>query len=171
MSERQSVLEISKSAFKYNVSQIKEIVGNNTDIMPVIKANAYGTHINKNLELIKDFKIVAVAIVQEAIELRKLGFKNEIFVLNQPYVEDIEDIVKNNITVGVASEAFIKELGKQEKNVKIHIELETGMGRTGVYNKDIEGFIELIKKYNNIEVEGIYTHLSSADYDEEFTNK
>lgn len=171
MSERQSVLEISKSAFKYNVSQIKKLIGDNTDIMPVIKANAYGTHINRNLDLIKDFKMVAVAIVQEAIELRKLGFKNEIFVLNQPYIEDIEDIVQNNITVGVASEAFIKELGKQSKNVKIHIELETGMGRTGVYNKNIEGFIKLIKRYNNIEVEGIYTHLSSADYDEEFTNK
>lgn len=171
MGERQSVLEVSKSAFEHNVNQIKKIVGNNTCIMPVIKANAYGTYINKNLDLIQDFKIVAVAIVQEAIELRKLGFKNEIFVLNQPYEEDIEDIVKNDITVGVASEVFIKELGKQNKNVKIHIELETGMGRTGVYNRAIEEFVRLIKKYKNIEVEGIYTHLSSADYDEEFTNK
>ncbi len=171
MSERQSTLEISKSAFKYNINQIKKFVGDNTYIMPVIKANAYGTYVNKNLDLIKDFNIVAVAIVQEAVELRKLGFSKEIFVLNQPYVEEIEDIVQNNITVGVASKAFIEELGKQGENIKIHIELETGMGRTGVYNKDIENFIKLIKKYKNIEVEGIYTHLSSADNDKEFTNE
>ena len=170
-SERQSVLEISKSAFRYNVKQIQNFVGKDIEIMPVIKANAYGTYINKSLELIKEFKIVAVAIVEEAVELRKIGFKNEIFVLNQPYVEDIENIIKYDVTVGVASKDFIEELAKYKEKIKIHIEIETGMGRTGVYLENINSIIDTIQMSNNIIVEGVYTHLSSADIDEEYTNK
>ena len=170
-SQRQSVLEISKSAFRYNVKQIQNFVGKNIEIMPVIKASAYGTHINRKIELIKDFKIVAVAIVEEAVELRKIGFKNEIFVLNQPYVEDIPNIINYDVTIGVASTDFIKELVKCKEKVKIHIEIETGMGRTGVYLENINSIIDTIQMSNNITVEGVYTHLSSADIDEEYTNK
>lgn len=171
MNERQSILEISKSAFEYNISQIKKYVRNDIEIMPVIKANAYGTYINKNIDFIENFNIVGTAIVQEAIELRKLGFTNEILVLNQPYIEDVEDIIKYNITVGVASKEFIEEIGKYNKEIKIHLEIESGMGRTGVYPKDLEDLISLIKKYNNIKVEGIYTHLAVPDSDENFTNQ
>jgi alanine racemase len=170
MENRQSFLEIDTNAFKYNVKQIEEYVSGK-DIMPVIKANGYGTYINKNLELIKDFKIVAVAMVREAVELRTLGFTNEIFVLNQPYIDDIPNIIKYNITVGVASLDFVKALGKEPSNVNIHLELETGMGRTGIYLKDLDEFIKCVKQYENINVEGVYTHLSSADNDEDFTKE
>jgi alanine racemase len=170
MENRQSFLEIDTNAFKYNVKQIKKYVSGK-DIMPVIKANGYGTYINKNLELIKCFNIVAVAMVSEAIELRKLGFENEIFVLNQPYVEDIPSIIKYNVTVGVASLEFINSLGKEASKVNIHLELETGMGRTGIYLKDLDEFIKCVKQYENINVEGVYTHLSSADNDEAFTKE
>ena len=169
--KRQVALEISKSAFKYNIEQIRRFLGKDIDIMPVIKANAYGTYINKNLEMIKDFKIIAVAIVEEAVELRNIGFKNEIFVLNQPYIEDIENIIKYNITVGVASKEFIEEIGKYNEKVKMHLEIETGMGRTGVYIKDLEEVIKILKLQKNVVVEGVYTHLSSADIDEEYTKQ
>mgnify|MGYP004502318777 FL=1 len=168
--DRQSYLEINKDAFLNNVKAIQDYVGNKK-LMPVIKGNAYGTYINKKLELIKDFDIVAVAIVQEAIELRKLGYKNEIFVLNQPYVEDIPNIIKYNVTIGVASLEFVKELKKYDSEFKIHLELETGMGRTGIYLQDLENFIKEVKNNKKICVEGVYTHFSSADFDVEFTNK
>lgn len=73
MNERQSILEISTSAFKHNIEEIKKIIGPNKDIMYVMKANSYGTYLNKNISLIKDFKIIATAIVKEAVELRELG--------------------------------------------------------------------------------------------------
>lgn len=168
--DRQSYLEINKDAFLNNVKAIQDYVGNKK-LMPVIKGNAYGTYINKKLELIKDFDIVAVAIVQEAIELRKLGYQNEIFVLNQPYVEDIPNIIKYNVTIGVASLEFVKELKKYDSEFKIHLELETGMGRTGIYLQDLENFIKEVKNNEKICVEGVYTHFSSADFDVEFTNK
>ena len=168
---RPTIMEIDINAFRYNISRIKEYVGNNVKIMPVIKANGYGTQINTNIDLINEFDIVAVAIVDEGVELRKIGYKKEIFILNQPYEAEIEKIIKNNLTIGVSSNSFIEKLGEYKEIVNIHIEIGTGMGRTGINPSRIKEYIERIKKYNNIKIEGIYTHLSSADISEEYTLK
>ena len=109
MNERQSVLEISTKAFNHNIQEIKKLIGPKKEIMYVMKANGYGTYLNKNINVIKDFNIIATAIVKEAVELRLSGFKNKIFVLNQPYVEDIENIINYDVTIGVADLNFIKQ--------------------------------------------------------------
>ena len=88
---RPTYLEIDLNNFKYNVEQIKKLVGPGVEIMPVIKASAYGTHINRRLDIVNMFNIVAVATVDEAVELRKLGYTKEIFVLNQAYSSEIEN--------------------------------------------------------------------------------
>ena len=168
---RPTVLEIDLNNFRHNIKQIKDYVGDSVKLMPVIKAAGYGTYINKCLDIIDEFDIVAVAVVDEAIELRNLGYEKEIFVLNQADKNEIEKIVKNDITVGVSSLSFLEELGKQSEKVKIHIEIGTGMGRTGINPARVEEYINEIKKYPNIEIEGVYTHLSSADIDFEYTNK
>ena len=165
---RQTYLEINLNNFKDNINEIKKLKPNKT-LIPVIKANGYGTYINKRLDVINDFNIVAVAIVEEAIELRNLGYEKDILVLNQPFIEEIEDIIKYNITPGISSIEFLKELIKTNKEVKIHIEVETGMNRTGFQN--IEEVIKLLKENTKIIVEGIYTHFSSADDDDAYTKK
>ena len=96
------VLEIDTNEFKNNILKIKKIAKDSI-IMPVIKANAYGTYINKNIDLIKDFNIVAVANADEGEFLRKIGFENDIFILNQPYESEIEKIIRNDLTVGICS--------------------------------------------------------------------
>ncbi len=164
---RQTVMEIDKDAFFKNIENIKKLSGNK-ELMYIMKANSYGTYLNKHIDIIKDFKIIGVAIVKEAIELRQIGFKNEIFVLNQPYVEDIPNIIKYNITVGVSDITFIKELIKYNKRVNVHLELETGMGRTGVLENDLIDVVELLQN-KNICVNGAYTHLSCPDSDSTFT--
>lgn len=168
---RPTIMEIDIDAFEYNINQIQKYVGENTKLMPIIKANGYGTYINKRIDIIEKFDIVAVALVDEAVELRNNGYTKEIFVLNQPYKDEIEKIIKYNITIGVSSHGFIEELGKQKENVKIHIEIGTGMGRTGIHPNKVSKFIDKVKMYPNIKVEGIYTHLSSADYNDDYTNK
>ena len=168
---RPTVLEINLDNFEYNLNQIKNKLKPETKIMPVIKANAYGTYINKRLDILNKFDIVAVAIVDEGEDLRKLGYEKEIFVLNQPDINEIEKIVQNNLTIGLSSIEFLKEVKKQNKDLRVHVEIETGMGRTGVALEKVEEFIEERKNTKNIKVEGIYTHLSSADNDEEYTKK
>ncbi len=166
---RPTIMEVNIKNFNENINYIQEYVGHKK-LIPVIKANGYGTYINKNLELINKFDIVSVAIVQEAVELRKLGFKKEILVLNQPYVDDIEEIEEYNITVGISDISFLEELIKRKSNVNVHLEIETGMNRTGININHLEEFIDKTKENKNIVVEGVYTHLSSADFDEEYTN-
>ena len=167
---RPTILEVDVRAFKHNVDKIQEYVRSNL-IMPVIKANGYGTYINTRKEILDLFDIVAVAIVDEAIALRKIGYDKEIFVLNQPSVEEINDIAKYNVTVGVSERNFIKAIGESNKKINIHLEIDTGMGRTGIQPFETIEISKTLKSYSNINVEGIYTHFSSADFDEEFTKK
>ena len=168
---RPTVLEIDEKAFIHNVKEIKKYIGKDMKMMPVIKANGYGTYINYRNEIIEKFGIVAVAIVDEAIKLRKNGYTKEIFVLNEPDVNEIEDIIENDVTVGVSEKSFIEALEKTKKEVKIHLEIDTGMGRTGINPAETTQICKMIKKYTNIKIEGIYTHFSSADFDNEFTEK
>lgn len=87
---RPTVMEINLSNLKHNIEQIKKQVEKEIQIMPIIKANAYGTNINKRLEILNQFEIVGVAIVDEGVALRNLGYKKEIFVLNQPAESEIQ---------------------------------------------------------------------------------
>lgn len=174
-------MEVDLNAFEHNVSEIKKYINEHTvnaekpKIMPVVKANGYGTHINFKSDFLNQFDIVAVALANEGAVLRENGYKNEIFVLNQPCESEIDTLLDNNITIGVSDEGFVELLGqaveKSNKNVKVHIEIDTGMGRTGIKPENIIDFISKIKCFSNIEIEGIYTHLSSADYDEEYTKE
>ena len=168
---RPTVMEVNLDAFNHNIEQIQKYIGNKLKIMPVIKANAYGTYINKKVDVLEQFEIVAVALVDEAVELRECGFKKEIFVLNQPYKDEIDKIVNYNITIGVSSNDFLNELGKKNCPVKIHLEIGTGMGRTGIKPSRVPEFLEKIKHFKNIKIDGIYTHLSSADYDDSYTKQ
>lgn len=166
---RPTVMEVNLNDFEYNVNQIKKMIGNNVDIMPVIKANAYGTYINLCNDILNKFNIVAVAIVDEAVALRKQGYNKEIFVLNQPSIDEIENIIEYEITVGICDKYFIEELSKYNKKVKVHLEIDTGMGRTGINPQNVIDIINKIKLNNNIIIEGIYTHFSSPDTDYDYT--
>ena len=168
---RPTVMEVNLENFKYNIESIKSKLSRGTKIMPVIKANAYGTYINTRLDILNEFDIVAVAIVDEGEKLRNLGYKKEIFVLNQPDVDEIDTIIKNHLTIGISSSEFVKCLGKRKEPVKVHIEIGTGMGRTGIHPDRTAEYIDIIKDYKNICIEGIYTHMSSADSDDEYTKK
>ena len=167
---RPTIMEVDLKTYNENMDKIQAYVGNKT-LMPVIKANGYGTYVNKDLNTVNRFDIVAVAIVDEAVELRKLGYNKEIFILNQAYKDDIDTIIKNNITIGISDKSFLEELVKRNDKIKVHLEIETGMNRTGIKLDELGEFINTIKSAPNIIVEGIYTHLSSADFDEEYTEK
>lgn len=165
-------LEVDTNKVINNILEIKKYVGNNVDIMPVIKDHAYGTYFEENLEIFKKtgIKIVAVAIVDEGIRLRELGYEGEIFVLNQPLKEELDSIAKYNLIVGIGSIEFLKEFCKRKDTFKIHIEIGTGMGRTGINPNRIHEYLNEAYKYPNIIIDGIYTHFSCSDCDADYTN-
>ena len=171
-SDYTTYMEINLDNFKYNIERIREKVGNGITLMPVLKANAYGTYINTRIDILNEFEIVAVANVAEAVYLRSIGYKNRVFVLNQAYISEIDDIIKYDISVGSCQIDFLRALNEKlvntGKKAHIHLEIETGMGRTGIFLNDLEKFIDQIG--SNIEIDGIYTHFSSADDDFNYTN-
>lgn len=168
---RPTIMEVDVKNFKYNIKQIKKYVNKDVTIMPIIKANGYGTYINKIPDLINKFDILGVATVDEAVELRYSGYKKDIFILNQPYIMELSKIIDNDLIIGISSFEFLSELKKLKKQVKVHIEIDTGMGRTGVLLNKLNDFITEIKECKNIKVEGVYTHLSKADTDYKYTKK
>ena len=155
-------LEVDLKKINHNIEEIKKYT--KKDVIPVIKANGYGTYINYVKDFINKFKIVAVANTYEGIELRKNNYKGDILILNQPSIDDLDNITKYNLVVGISSIEFLKALNKK---IRVHLEIETGMNRTGIKFDDLDLFIN--NKY--LIIEGMYSHLSSADSDKEYTNK
>lgn len=160
---------VNISNFNHNIEQIKSKLKPETKIMPVIKANAYGTYLNTRLDVLEMFDIVAVATVDEGVLVRKNGYEKEIFILNQPYVDEISKIVEYNLIPGISSDSFAKELGKNKNEFRVHVEIGTGMGRTGINPDRAQEYVKTLP--SNIIVEGVYTHMSSADNDREYTEK
>jgi alanine racemase len=176
-------LEIDLGKLEYNLKQIQKCVGDKVELLPVIKANAYGIGAVALKDTLEKNKInyVAVAMVREAIELRNNGFKMPIMVLNEILECEIEDIVKYNLTSGISTYEIASKLNevasKNNTKVKVHIKIDTGMGRVGLiatdsseFEKDVET-IEKINELKNIEIEGIYSHLASPDSEKDYTNK
>lgn len=166
-------MDVSLENFKYNYNQIKSFVGDNVDIMPIFKDNAYGSFVNYNIDLINKLgiKIIGVAIIDEGIKLRQLGYKGDILILNQPFAEETYFASKYNLTISVASISLLNKLISSDEEYKIHVEIETGMGRTGLKLEELEEFLAIATKSRNIEITGIFTHFSSSDSNEEYTEK
>lgn len=177
MKNRQTKLIIDIQAMINNLNTIKKLQPGKK-ILPVLKAGGYGIGLEAISEFIEKTKIdnVATAIVDEGITLReKLKYKGEIIVLNQPALEEIKNIVKYDITTSCCYMEFLEKLDEtakeQKKKAKVHIEIETGMGRTGVQFKDLSEFIDKAISLKNIEIEGIFTHFAASDTDLKYTQK
>ena len=168
MNARATKMIIDLNAFRENMKNIEKIAKGKT-LIPVVKAMGYGTHINERVDILNDYNIVAVAIADEGMRLRDCSYNGEILILNQPCIDEIDEILENNLTVGLSSFDFLNRLVEIKRDIHVHLEIETGMNRTGIKLEDIAKFVEIIKSNDFIKVDGVYTHLSIADEDEEYT--
>lgn len=168
---------IDADAIKNNVSNIKAKLGNDIKLMAVVKADAYGHGAVKVAEMLDTMSEVfgyATATAEEAFELRHGGIKKPILILNYTFPYSYEEIVRREIRLTVFRTDELKGLnaaaGILDKKAKVHVKVDTGMGRIGIFPND--SGIEFIKEclsYPNIEIEGIYTHFARADeYDKSF---
>lgn len=172
---RPTRLEIKLSNLKHNIEAIKNIIFNNAEIIAVLKASAYGNGAEILLNTFKDERInnFAVAIPDEGEKLRKLDKNINIIILNQPNICEINTIIDNNLTCGACSIEFLEALDKKsyenKTTTRIHIEVDTGEGRNGVLPEFLPEFLDRVLKLKNIQIEGVFTHLTCADSDSEYT--
>jgi alanine racemase len=156
-----------------NISYIKNYVGNNVKIMPVVKANAYGHGINEICKLLSknDIDGCCVALLSEAINIRSNNLDNEILHLGSMNHEFHPIFLDKKLILTINSEYdinFLEEIGKINNHIfRVHIKIDTGMTRLGILKKDIKKIKESLINSMFIDVEGIYTQLSSADEDDQ----
>ncbi|WAM37033.1 alanine racemase [Caldicellulosiruptor acetigenus] len=162
--------EIDLDNLVYNLENIKKKILPQTHIMAVVKADAYGHGaVEISRVLVKNgVSMLAVAIIDEALQLRHFNFDVPILILGFTPFELSEQVVENEIsqTVYTYEQAYYLSQAAQKigKKAKIHIKVDTGMGRIGFLccNESIQTVLN-IAKLPNIELEGIFSHFSSAD--------
>ncbi len=175
---RNTYLEIDTKAIKYNIESIQKHVGEGVSLFPVIKADAYGTGVASTKEALAQtgIKTVVVAIVDEALELKRSGFTQDIIILNGLSLANTSELCQV-VELGLIPAVSLVEIAEKLNDIakalgkiqKIHIELETGMGRTGVKKEDMLAFVRKLSSFGNIEIEGMFSHFSSADSSPEYT--
>lgn len=144
----------------------------------VVKADAYGhgaVEVARRLEAL-GCEMLAVAGLDEALELRRAEIQSPILVFGLMPLELADRVVEQNITQTVSSFELAKALsdaaGRQGKTARIHVKLDTGMGRLGVLAHDARQAAKEVAELcalPHLEHEGIFTHFANADGDEEFT--
>lgn len=173
---RRTWAEIDLDKALYNWEQIR-LLANSRAIMPVVKADAYGHGANILAEVYEKngAESFAVSNINEAIKLRKHGIRADILVLGYTPVSYINQLYAFNITQAVYCLEYAEELSQaaaeNSLTVKIHIKVDTGMCRIGYGCRDLllSGVedIEKTLKLPNLNAEGIFTHFSSADSEDD----
>lgn len=169
--------EIHLDNIEHNVREVVKRVGKMTEIMAVVKADAYGHGVFETVPTLIESGAsrLAVSMLDEAIQLREFGIKVPILVLGYTEPSRAEDIINYNITQTVFSHELAQALSdaavKLGRQAKIHIKIDTGMSRVGFapgYGavKDVVRISEL----PGIIIEGLFSHFASADeVDREYT--
>ena len=150
-----SWVEINLNAIEDNIKNIRQITNPNAKIMAVIKADGYGHGFYEIAKAVisNGADCFGVATVEEALLIREKGFSEDILVLSPIPEENIEEAVKNNITLTVFSYDYASIVSKTAQKLgvlaKIHIKLDTGMSRIGYVVNDTDN-AEIIDEILNI---------------------
>ena len=165
-------IEVKGKAIETNVRKLRTKLSKNCQFMAVVKADGYG----HDAKLVSDFAIkggasqLGVATLKEGVKLRSFGVKKPILILGNLYTKkDLIISFKNDLmpTISSMRECLIcNNIGKHfGSKFSLHLKVDTGMSRLGFeFNKFVQQF-EKIKSFENILIDGIYSHLSSADED------
>lgn len=174
---RPSWVEIDTSALANNVQLIKQHIGADVALMAVVKADGYGhgAVAVSQTAMHNGADYLAVASFSEAIELRDAGIDAPILVMSYTPVMAIRQAIRHGITISVfdldTAKAYERAAREVKGTLQVHIKIDSGMGRLGVMSDDAISFFRHISTMQNLEIEGLYTHLSSAGDDEEYTNE
>ncbi len=175
---RPTVAEVDLKKMARNLHKVRERVGN-VKILTLLKANAYGhgaVPVGLYLQENNLCDFFGVASVEEGLALREAGVTLPVLVLGSIYpFEAFEYAIKNDLAITIASQAAADAVceiaAKVGKKALCHVKQDTGMGRIGTRRANVFGVIETLAKNPNVILDGLYTHLSSADTDPAFTEE
>lgn len=161
--------EIDLEAIRHNTRKIKELVGKKVGILVSVKADAYGhgAYPVSRASLEAGAEWLGVSHVKEALELRAHFPKAPILILSSGMLGHSRPIVRNDLIPVVCSEEVARDLSQEAlmegKRVKVHVMIDTGMGRIGVWHENCLPFLEKISRIKGIEFQGLCSHFAAAD--------
>lgn len=165
---RPAYVEVSSSAMAHNIAALRGLVGS-SKICAVVKANGYGhgAVVAARAALAGGADSLAVAIVDEGIELRENGFTSEVLVLAEIDGAALPVALQYGLTLTIGSLAGAKETVAAAAKVggvhKVHLKVDTGMGRMGVMPQEVTEAMTILRDSEYLDVEGIFTHFPVAD--------
>jgi len=167
-SPRPTIAEIDLQAFRYNLKQVKRLIGLDRRIFAVVKADAYGhgaVEISRVLES-EGVRFLGVATVEEGIELRKAGLKTSITVLGGTFPEQHDLLFEWSLTPTLYHPAWAEDLSQKAEargeEIAVHVKIDTGMGRLGLRPEEALEVIPQMAELPGIKIEGIFSHFAET---------
>jgi len=160
-------IEIDTKALKHNYDTFRKMISSETKLCVVAKSNAYGhglTDYSKEMQSL-GVDMIAVDSVVEAMRLRKEGITIPILILGYTLSDRVIEAVLNDIALSISTFELLQYVVDTafKKIPRVHIKVDTGMGRQGFLPSNKEKVISLLKKHrDDIIVEGLYTHFASS---------
>ena len=163
--------EISVGAIRHNIALIRNLLGNQTALCAVVKANAYGHGIEKVLGAIgAESDALAVVTAVEAVTLRELGWERPILLLCPVAAiepSDLVDLIVDGVILNLTSKdelPLLKQASdKAHRPAEVHISVDTGMTREGVRADQAAELVNLTRQSDFVKLTGMYTHFACAD--------
>jgi alanine racemase len=158
--------EIDLRAFDHNVDAIVSGLPSGSRLVAMLKADGYG---HGAVELARRctpdrVAMIGVALIEEALELRRAGITLPILVLGPLNELQIRMAIEHDITLGVPGPEELELVARiaRERDVAIHLKIDSGMGRMGVVESELPGLAEILNATPRLRIEGLYTHLANA---------
>jgi alanine racemase len=168
---RPTFAEIDLAALKHNLGVIRSALPGSTEILAVVKADAYGhgfEEISRELENL-GVNAFGVAFLGEGVQLRKNGIDKPILLLGGVYPGQERRCIGLNISTIIFSLEQARALDQaasslfRKAQAQVHLKIDTGMGRLGIPHREAPAFLQELRKLPNISLEGIISHFASAD--------
>jgi alanine racemase len=156
---------IDLHAFDRNVAAVNAMLPAGSRLVVVLKANGYG---HGAVPLARrcnagNSAMIAVALLEEALELRNAGITHRLLVLGPLTLEQVPVAIAHHITIGVVGPEELRSVcAAASEPIGIHLKLDSGMGRMGVTEPELGGVVELLRAHPHVRVEALYTHFANA---------
>ncbi len=169
-------LEINLDILAGNIGRLRDLIGTDVKMLLTVKADAYGhgaVQVAESVNRLVD--MFGVATLDEAFEIKRAGIRTPILVLSPVLAKEIPQVVATGVAVTLSSASFARRLSEcaagQSRTVNFHIEVDTGMGRTGLFPDEAREEIAEAVGLPSINFAGLYTHFPVSDTDPSFTRR
>lgn len=158
--------EVNLAALRRNYAKVEAYT--TSELMPIVKADAYGHGVIPVVRALKELgaKRFGVALLEEALEIKEVFPELSVMVIGTAPVEFSDRMVAEDVIPGISlfqqAEALSQAAGKQDRTARLHLKIDTGMGRIGFPHTDVKQMLK-VASLPNLFIEGIYTHFASAD--------